>query len=97
MDAHCSQCGQTIRLAGRLASVTTIISRRHRNPAGIGLELLGFGCMFFVFPWGMIVGAAIVYAGWRKSNVLLCGNCGARVSSTALDKCPACKAGFTTD
>ncbi len=94
MDARCPQCAQTIRLPGKLAAVATIITRRQKNLLGIGLEAAGFVSMAFFFPWGMLVGAALVFVGWKKSRALLCSNCGARVRHPSVEKCPQCHSGF---
>jgi hypothetical protein len=97
MDAHCLQCGQSFRLPGKLATVSTIIRRRQKNPLGIGLEILGFICMFFLPPLGFIAGAILIVVGWRRSNILLCENCGNRLSRRGLESCPKCRCKFTED
>jgi hypothetical protein len=97
MDARCPQCGQTIRLPGKLATVATLVRERRKDPLGIGLEVIGFVAMFFFFPWGMLIGAVVVFLGWRKSTALLCGNCRARVKRRSAEKCPECKVPFGTE
>jgi hypothetical protein len=94
-DAHCPQCGQSIRLPGKLASVSTIIRRRQKNPLGIGLEILGFISMFFLPPWGLIGGGVLITIGWRRSNILICENCGTRLRSRDLESCLKCRCKFT--
>jgi hypothetical protein len=96
-DAHCPQCGQSLRLPGKLATVSTIIRRRQKDPLGIGLEILGFVCMFFVPPWGFIVGTVLIIVGWRRSHILLCENCGARLPHRDLESCPNCRCRFTEE
>ena len=95
-DARCPQCAQTIRLPGELSPVATIQSGRHHDLMGLAFEIGGFVCMFLFFPWGIIVGAALVYVGWRKSTAHKCSNCAAPVRPKA-EKCPRCQSRFTTD
>src|ERR1051325_8636636 len=53
MDAQCPQCRQTLRLPGKLSLVATIIRRREKDQLAIAVEIIGFLCMFFAFPWGI--------------------------------------------
>jgi hypothetical protein len=96
-DANCPQCGQSFRLPGKLATVSTIIRRRQKNPVGLGMEIGGFVCMFLVPPWGFFVGGILIVAGWRRSNILLCENCGTRVLRHDLESCPNCRSKFSQD
>jgi hypothetical protein len=96
-DAHCSGCGQTIRFPGKLASVAVIQRARRRNRAGLALEIAGFLPMPFFFPWGLIVGATVVYLGWKKSSMLVCSNCNISVQDQTLAECPGCRAKFGSD
>jgi hypothetical protein len=97
MDARCSNCGQTIRLPGRLATVATIRTRRQTDRLGVGFEIIGFISMFILFPWGFFVGAGLVYFGWRKSNAFVCSSCGGRVKNRQVESCPNCRAKFSSD
>jgi len=96
-DAHCPQCSQSFRLPGKLATFSTIIRRREKNTLGIGLEILGFVCMFFFPPWGFIAGTLLIVVGWRRCNILLCENCGNRLWRRGLESCPKCRSKFTED
>lgn len=95
-DARCPQCGQDVRLPGKLSKVATILPSRKYEPVGLACEIGGFICMFLFFPWGAIVGAALVGVGWRKSNTFRCSSCGATVKKDAL-RCSRCKSHFAED
>lgn len=95
LDARCPRCGQTIRLPGNLATVTSIRRVRKNEPVGVALELLGFASAFVLFPYGLIVAPGLLYMGWRKTNRLVCANCGSAVASKAAESCPGCKAKFS--
>ena len=97
LDARCPQCAQTIRYPGKLASVATIVRTRRQDAFGWTLELLGFSCMFILFPFGPLAGAIALYFGWRRSNVLLCGHCHAVVPRPDLEGCSSCRTKFSSD
>ena len=96
-DARCGGCGQSVRLPGKLAAVAVLQRSRCKNPQGLALELAGFALMFFVFPWGLIAGAIVVYLGWRKSTALICSNCSRIVARRSVAECPACKSKFGSE
>jgi hypothetical protein len=96
-DARCTGCGQNVRLPGRLAAVAVARSARRGNRAGLAMELGGFLPMPFFFPWGMIVGAVIVYFGWRKSTMLICSNCNTPLSDRAQSECGGCRSKFSSE
>ena len=96
-DGRCGGCGQSVRLPGKLAAVAVVERIRRKNPQGLALELAGFALMFFVFPWGLIAGALVVYLGWRKSTALICSNCGRAVEQRSASECPACKSKFGSE
>jgi hypothetical protein len=96
-DARCSGCGQTIRLPGRLAAVAVVRSARRGNRAGLAMEIGGFLPMPFFFPWGMILGAAIVYLGWRKSTMLVCSNCNTPLTNRTAGECSGCRSKFSSE
>jgi hypothetical protein len=96
-DARCSGCGQTVRLPGKLTSVALAQRSRRKNRAGLALEIGGFLPMPFFFPWGMILGAVIVYFGWRKSTMLVCSNCDTPLTEASLTECPACRSKFGSE
>ncbi|MGZ8939482.1 MAG: hypothetical protein ACXW32_09760 [Limisphaerales bacterium] len=96
-DARCSNCGQTIRLPGKLETVAAIRRARRMDRAGLAMELGGFAAMFFYFPFGMIAGATLLFFGWRKTNALVCSNCHTIVLSRKVTKCPGCRSKFGSD
>ncbi len=96
-DARCSSCGQTIKLPGKLASVAVVRSARRGNRAGLAMEIGGFLPMPFFFPWGMILGAAIVYMGWRKSTSFVCSNCGTPLQNRGQSECGGCRSKFSSE
>jgi hypothetical protein len=96
-DARCSNCGETIRLPGKLETVAAIHRIRRNDRTGLALEILGFVTMLFLFPWGLFAGAAIVYFGWRKSTVLVCSNCHSVVADQQQEKCTGCRSKFGSD
>ena len=55
-----------------------------------GIILLAF------FPWGTITGIILLTLGWRRSFVPVCGNCGSKLASTELKRCPGCHATLST-
>lgn len=86
-----------MRLPGRLAEVAVVKRVRRKNPQGLALELAGFALMFFVFPWGLIAGATVVYLGWRKSTALVCSNCNRDVNNRFAGECPGCRSKFGSE
>jgi Zn finger protein HypA/HybF involved in hydrogenase expression len=96
-DANCPNCGQTVRLPGKLETVAAIRRARRTDRAGLAMEIGGFAAMFFYFPFGMIAGATLVFFGWRKTNALVCSNCNTVLPSRKLPKCPGCKSKFGSD
>src|SRR5687768_230459 len=96
-DARCSSCNQTIRLPGKLDTVAAIRRVRRNDRTGLGLEILGFLMMFFLFPWGLFIGALIVFFGWRKSTVLVCSNCHSLVTDRQQEQCTGCKSKFGSE
>jgi hypothetical protein len=96
-NANCPQCGQLFRLPGKLATIATIVRQRQKNPLGLGLEVIGFICMFFFVPWGFLVGVILVITGWRRTNALICSNCSARVPNRTTESCPGCRCKFSAD
>ena len=97
MDAKCPRCAQTIRLPGKLSSLATIRTARQKEPLGLALEIGGFIAMFFFFPWGILLGLILVFLGWRKSNRLVCSNCGTILKSRTAETCPACRSKFSSE
>lgn len=96
-DANCPQCRQLFRLPGKLAPVATIVRRRQKNSLGLGLEIIGFVAMFFLFPWGLLAGIALVITGWRRSNILVCSSCSSRIADRTPETCPGCKSKFGSE
>lgn len=96
-DIDCSNCLQTIRLPGKLETVAAIRRARRADRAGLAMEIGGFASMFFLFPYGMIAGATLVYFGWRKTNALVCSNCHTIVSKRTVEKCPGCRSKFSSE
>lgn len=96
-DARCSNCGETIRLPGKLATVATIHRIRRKDRVGLSLEIGGFIVMFFLFPWGMLAGAVTVFFGWRRSTVLVCSNCHSVVANRLQEQCVGCKSKFGSE
>ena len=96
-DSRCSNCGETIRLPGKLSAVAGIHRARRTDRAGLALEIGGFLMMFFLYPYGLIGGAVIVYLGWRRCTVLVCSNCNSIVLTRDEDKCSGCKSSFDSE
>ena len=96
-DARCTNCGQTIRLPGKLDTVAAIHRARRMDRRGLAMEIGGFVMMFFLFPWGMICGAVLVFFGWQKTNALVCSNCHTIVPARKAESCPGCRSRFGLD
>jgi phage FluMu protein Com len=96
-DARCPSCGNTVRLPGKLETVAAIRRSRRMDRLGLAMEIGGFASMFFLFPYGMIAGATLVYFGWRKTNALVCSNCNTLVPTRSTPKCSGCKSKFGSE
>ena len=96
-DIPCPRCSQSIRLPGKLATISAVESARIKDPLGLALEAGGFGLMFFFFPWGLFAGLALVVLGWKRCSGWVCGNCRARVKARWAEVCPQCKSKFGAD
>lgn len=96
-DARCPNCGNTIRYPGKLETVAAIQRARRTDHLGLAMEIGGFASMFFLFPYGIIVGATLVYFGWRKNSMLICSNCHSVIPSRQSTKCPGCKSRFGSE
>ena len=93
-ETQCLRCGQSIRLPGKLAAIAVLQKARRNNWRGLGLEMIGFLLMFFLFPWGMITGIIFVIIGYRNAHLLVCGNCQAPVRDKRALVCPSCRSPF---
>ena len=96
-DARCPSCGDTVRLPGKLETVAAIRRTRRTDRTGLAMEIGGFASMFFLFPYGLIAGATLLFFGWRKTNALTCSNCNVVLPSRTLPKCPGCKSKFGSE
>lgn len=96
-EIECTNCHQPVKLPGKLAVIATIRPARRKDMAGIAMEFGGVVLSFFLFPWGMIFGAVLIWLGWRKCNVWVCDNCGTPLQSATAESCPGCKSKFSAD
>jgi len=96
-DIECSRCSQTIRLPGKLASIAALKRARRKDPVGLSMEIGGFLLVPFLFPWGLVAGATVIYFGWRRSTMLACSNCGTEIKDKTASNCPKCKSHFGSE
>ena len=96
-DARCPTCGQVVRLPGPLQKVGTIERRRSWDPLGTSMEVAGFVLMFFLFPWGFAAGIVLLILGWRRCNKLVCSGYARPLPHSRLERCPHCRASFSSD
>lgn len=96
-DVRCPNCGNTIRLPGKLQTMAAIRRARRSDRLGMAMEIGGFVSMFFFPPYGLFIGGALVYFGWRKTSALVCSNCNTLVPSRTAVKCVGCKSKFGSE
>lgn len=70
-----------------------ILSKRKTSGAGLALELVGL-ILLFVFPFGTIIGIALLIFGFSKSKKTVCSECGNKIDDKDVKLCPTCKASF---